>query len=80
MLGTGKVAARIILWCASGDGAPAAAAPLLVAGGGRSWPGAADRRAGCRAIDYSNQLLADRYTFHVSVRVMEQAAQLDLTT
>jgi ATP-binding cassette subfamily B protein len=33
-----------------------------------------------RAIDYSNQLLADRYTFHVSVRVMEQAAQLDLTT
>lgn len=33
-----------------------------------------------RAIDYCDQLLADRYTYHVSVRVMRQAAQLDLTT
>lgn len=33
-----------------------------------------------RAIDYSDQLLSDRYTYHVSVRVMQQAAQLDLTT
>ncbi|WP_446744037.1 ABC transporter ATP-binding protein [Silvibacterium acidisoli] len=33
-----------------------------------------------RAIDYTDQLLANRYTFHVSVQVMEQAAQLDLTT
>lgn len=33
-----------------------------------------------RAIDYSDSLLADRYTHFVSVRVMQQAAQLDLTT
>jgi len=33
-----------------------------------------------RAIDYTDQLLADRYTYHVSVMVMQQAAQLDLTT
>jgi ATP-binding cassette, subfamily B, bacterial len=33
-----------------------------------------------RAIDYSDQLLANRYTYHVSVQVMQQAAQLDLTT
>jgi ATP-binding cassette subfamily B protein len=33
-----------------------------------------------RTIDYTDQLLADRYTYHVSVQVMEQAAQLDLTT
>lgn len=33
-----------------------------------------------RGIDYSDQLLADRYTYHVSVRVMQQAARLDLTT
>jgi ATP-binding cassette subfamily B protein len=33
-----------------------------------------------RTIDYGDQLLADRYTYHVSVQVMEQAAQLDLTT
>jgi ATP-binding cassette subfamily B protein len=33
-----------------------------------------------RAIDYSDSLLANRYTQHVSVRVMEQAAKLDLTT
>ena len=33
-----------------------------------------------RAIDYGDQLLADRYTYHVSVQVMEQAARLDLTT
>jgi ATP-binding cassette subfamily B protein len=33
-----------------------------------------------RAIDYSDSLLANRYTQHVSVRVMEQAARLDLTT
>lgn len=33
-----------------------------------------------RAIDYSDTLLANRYTHHVSVRVMEQAARLDLTT
>lgn len=33
-----------------------------------------------RCIDYTDQLLADRYTYHVSVRVMQQAAQLDLTT
>jgi ATP-binding cassette, subfamily B, bacterial len=33
-----------------------------------------------RAIDYSDALLANRYTQYVSVRVMEQAARLDLTT
>ncbi len=33
-----------------------------------------------RTVDYLDSLLADRYTNHVSVRVMEQAAQLDLTT
>jgi ATP-binding cassette subfamily B protein len=33
-----------------------------------------------RAIDYSDSLLANRYTQHVSVMVMEQAARLDLTT
>jgi ATP-binding cassette subfamily B protein len=33
-----------------------------------------------RVIDYCDQLLADRYTYHVSVKVMQQAAQLDLTT
>jgi ATP-binding cassette, subfamily B, bacterial len=33
-----------------------------------------------RAIDYSDSLLSNRYTQHVSVRVMEQASQLDLTT
>jgi ATP-binding cassette, subfamily B, bacterial len=33
-----------------------------------------------RCIDYTDQLLANRYTFHVSVQVMQQAAHLDLTT
>ncbi len=33
-----------------------------------------------RLIDYTDQMLSDRYTNSVSVRVMEQAAQLDLTT
>ena len=33
-----------------------------------------------RCIDYTDQLLANRYTYHVSVQVMQQAAQLDLTT
>jgi ATP-binding cassette, subfamily B, bacterial len=33
-----------------------------------------------RGIDYSDSLLADRYTHHVSVEVMRQAGQLDLTT
>jgi ATP-binding cassette, subfamily B, bacterial len=33
-----------------------------------------------RIIDYTDQILADRYTDHVSVQVMRQAAQLDLTT
>ena len=33
-----------------------------------------------RGIDYSDSLLADRYTHFVSVQVMRQAAQLDLTT
>jgi ATP-binding cassette subfamily B protein len=33
-----------------------------------------------RAIDYSDALLANRYTQYVSVRVMEQASRLDLTT
>lgn len=33
-----------------------------------------------RAIDYSDALLANSYTQYVSVRVMEQAARLDLTT
>jgi ATP-binding cassette subfamily B protein len=33
-----------------------------------------------RVIDYGDSLLADRYTFTVSVRVMRQAAELDLTT
>ena len=33
-----------------------------------------------RAIDYSDSLLANRYTQYVSVRVMEHAARLDLTT
>ncbi len=31
-----------------------------------------------RAIDYSDSLLADRYTRHASIRVMNQAAGLDL--
>jgi ATP-binding cassette, subfamily B, bacterial len=33
-----------------------------------------------RTIDYTDQILADRYTNHVSIQVMQQAAQLDLTT
>ncbi len=33
-----------------------------------------------RAIDYSDSLLANSYTQYVSVKVMEQAARLDLTT
>ncbi len=33
-----------------------------------------------RFIDYGDALLADRYTHYVSIRVMQQAAQLDLTT
>lgn len=33
-----------------------------------------------RSIDYTDALLANRYTQYVSVRVMEQAARLDLTT
>ena len=33
-----------------------------------------------RGIDYSDSLLADRYTHFVSVQVIRQAAQLDLTT
>ena len=33
-----------------------------------------------RVIDYGDALLADRYTHYVSIRVMRQAAQLDLTT
>ena len=33
-----------------------------------------------RVIDYCDALLADRYTHYVSIRVMRQAAQLDLTT
>ena len=33
-----------------------------------------------RGVDYSDSLLADRYTHFVSVRVMRQAAELDLTT
>jgi ATP-binding cassette subfamily B protein len=31
-----------------------------------------------RLIDYYNQVLADRYTRHVSIQVMEHASQLDL--
>ncbi len=33
-----------------------------------------------RIITYCDSLLADRYTHYVSIRVMRQAAQLDLTT
>ena len=33
-----------------------------------------------RAIDYSDSLLSNRYTQYASVKVMEQAARLDLTT
>ncbi len=33
-----------------------------------------------RAIDYTDSLLANRYTQYVSVKVMQQAARLDLTT
>jgi ATP-binding cassette subfamily B protein len=33
-----------------------------------------------RTIDYLDSLLADRYTHFVSIRVMRQASQLDLTT
>ncbi|HEY0785691.1 MAG TPA: ABC transporter ATP-binding protein, partial [Acidobacteriaceae bacterium] len=33
-----------------------------------------------RLVDYFDSLLADRYTHYVSIRVMRQAAQLDLTT
>jgi ATP-binding cassette subfamily B protein len=32
-----------------------------------------------RAIDYLDSLLADKYTRHVSIKVMEHAAELDLT-
>jgi ATP-binding cassette subfamily B protein len=32
-----------------------------------------------RAIDYSDSLLADKYTRHVSIKVMDHAAGLDLT-
>jgi len=32
-----------------------------------------------RVIDYSDSLLADKYTRHVSIRVMDHAAALDLT-
>src|SRR5580698_6949657 len=32
-----------------------------------------------RAIDYSDSLLADKYTRHVSIKVMRHAASLDLT-
>jgi ATP-binding cassette subfamily B protein len=32
-----------------------------------------------RTIDYSDSLLGDKYTRHVSIRVMEHAASLDLT-
>jgi ATP-binding cassette subfamily B protein len=33
-----------------------------------------------RAIDYSDSLLADCYSHHISIEVMRQAARLDLTT
>ena len=33
-----------------------------------------------RFVDYFDNLLSDRYTHHVSILVMRQAAQLDLTT
>jgi ATP-binding cassette subfamily B protein len=33
-----------------------------------------------RSIDYSDSLIANRYTQYISVRVMEQASRLDLTT
>ena len=33
-----------------------------------------------RGVDYFDSLLADRYTHHVSVRVMRKAAALDVTT
>jgi ATP-binding cassette subfamily B protein len=33
-----------------------------------------------RIIDYLDSLLSDRYTHYVSIRVMEQASKLDLTT
>src|ERR1700683_3060354 len=33
-----------------------------------------------RLIDYLDTVLADRYTHYVSIRVMEQASKLDLTT
>ncbi len=33
-----------------------------------------------RAVDYFDNLLADRYTHHVSVEVMQKAASLDVTT
>jgi ATP-binding cassette subfamily B protein len=33
-----------------------------------------------RCIDYTDNLLSDRYTHYASLRVMEQAARLDLTT
>jgi len=33
-----------------------------------------------RAIDFTDNLLSDRYTHHASLRVMQHAAELDLTT
>jgi len=33
-----------------------------------------------RIIDYLDTLLSDRYTHYVSIRVMDQASKLDLTT
>ena len=48
-----------------------------MAGGGgvfsRCWEQCSPAR-----IDYSDSLLADKYTRHVSIRVMEHAAELDL--
>jgi ATP-binding cassette, subfamily B, bacterial len=41
---------------------------------------AASSSALCRLVDYLDTLFADKFTFHVSTRIMEHASNLDLAT
>ena len=50
----------------------------MVAGGAGVCPGGADH-VFTRTIDYTDSLLADKYTRHVSIEIMRHAAELDLT-
>ena len=49
----------------------------MVVGRGRVRPGRIHQHLG-RTIDYSDSLLAEKYTRHVSIGVMKHAAELDL--